>query len=282
MNILTSAILFVLVITPIVGKAGGNGLSIYQRDVFVVDDPSGNFFNLDGSKFTLGDPKQISPYFTIGARARANAGADGKAMFLYFDVMLEDSFRNLTTSKKDFIRWHHQMSFEGYHFVSGGRSLGEIIPLFGIPYRISDVKVYSQSNHKNVVAKLEKVTEPTLIHQLSTDPFAHVIMNGETLYGVHENRVKVLFDQDTAGYVLETQLVRIVLDNEEKLTYSQRIQKVRAELGTIVNSSDGVNIFSYEVVKIVRPEPSESIPGWIGIRRRWPEIVPFGVTNSSE
>lgn len=250
-------------------------LEAYRKDEFFIDKPGGTLFSVN-------EADEQSPGFMIGARIAQIE--KNKIHSVAFDLSLEMVwmwYLSQGPQKKTYGQWHKQMNFEKYHFVSGHRQLNDVVPLFGVPYKIT--KIDRKAGHRGgqVDLTLTKVVDKNMVESLTTDPYAHIIMNEGNFKHEYGNTVKVNFDYEIEAFILKFQHVKISSENLKPEFVIKKSEMI-ASLGTDINLTDGVNTYSYRIISIVRPDKSANIPGWIGIRRCWPEIVPFGVTNSPE
>jgi len=143
--------------------------------------------------------------------------------------------------------------------------------MFGWIYELAGINIPSGAN-EGADLFLRKVPHDRWPQGLTLDPYAYAITNGGCLTVpralVGGASVKVNFDPEQRQFDLTC-----VIGYR-----GPTMQKAVAKAGELLNFG---NVY-LRIVTVVPPNAEQHISGWVEFRYLWPEIVPYGVEQTSE
>lgn len=181
-------------------------------------------------------------------------------------------------------QWIAQRLLEATDLRTGPIINDDVIPVFGSLYKV--VRCVRATGSPDADISLQKMPAMDWPADIELDPYGYPITPGGYIilpgsrYRVspYGNVVRVVF-------VPEEQQYHLVIGHEVE----GREQKLEVREANIV-ATKGLNfpvvthtqIYNFKVTSVVLPDPVRHIPGWVELRRIWPQIIPFPSTSEAK
>jgi len=174
-------------------------------------------------------------------------------------------------------QWIAQRLLEATDQRTGPILTDDVIPVFGSLYKV--VRCVKAKGSADADISLQKLPAKDWPAGIQLDPYGYHITSGGYILlpgsrdrpGPDGNVVRIVFDPEKKEF-------HLIIENEAV----GREQKLEVRKANIV-AKEGINfpvvtytqVYNFRVTSIVLPDAARHIPGWVEIRRVWPQIVPF-------
>ena len=181
-------------------------------------------------------------------------------------------------------QWIAQRLLEATDLRTGPIMTNDVIPVFGSLYKV--VRCVKPTGSADADISLQKLPAKDWPASIQLDPYGYPITSGGYIvlpgsrYRVrpYGNVVRVIFVPEEQQYHLI--IGHEAVGREQKLEV--REANIVAKEGMQFPVVTHTQVYNFKVTSIVLPDPARQIPGWVELRRVWPEIIPFPSTSEAK
>ena len=224
------------------------------------------------NKFGAGPTGEAFGPFVAEWRLTSDAGR--RSPYAEFALYPKGKHVKISSDSVHFPRssWYAQRLMEREQEQHGPFQNGDIIPMFGSLYRAEWYQPKGDAGDL-ILSRIEKENWP---EGIILDPFARPVLTNGCLR-FPSAQIRCLFDEKNRRFRLLVPSWKYLPKTGNALETTE-IDVVVGKVVTVPIDAGG----HFKVISVVLPDDQIRIPGWVELRRVWPNIVPFGVEQDLE